>query len=70
MDRRCIRGAGDNSIERVNLANQMAFPEAAYCWIAGHRSNLIAPKTDESGLRAHARGCRCGLATCMATTNH
>ena len=69
MNRRCIRSARDQTIKGINLAHQMTFAKASNRWIAGHRANGIAPKTDQGSARAHARCNRCSLCASMPAAN-
>jgi hypothetical protein len=55
VDRGAIAGAPDQSVERVHLADQMAFAEAAHGRVARHHADLAAREAKKRGRRAHAR---------------
>ena len=65
-------GVGDpahEAVEGVDLADEMAFAEAANGGIAGHFADRGEAVGDQRGLRAHARRGRGGLAAGMAAAD-
>ena len=65
-----VGNAAHQSVERVDLANEVALPQASDRWIAGHRSDGIEPMRDKRRARAHARGCGYGLAAGVSPADH
>jgi hypothetical protein len=65
-----IRRTGHNTIQRINLANQMPLAQTTNRRIAGHHANAIAPQRHKRRAGTHTRGSRCSLTTCMAAANH
>ena len=66
-------GVGDAAhqpVERVDLADQMAFAEAADGRIAGHRADRRGGVGDQRRARAHARRGGGRLAAGMAAADH
>jgi hypothetical protein len=70
LDAAGIRHAAHQSIERVNLTDQMSLAKPTDGGIAGHRSDGRKPVSDERGCGAKASRCGPGLAACMATADH
>ena len=54
VDRGVIRGARDQAVEGVDLADQMALAEPAHGRVARHRADLVAAEADQRHRRAHA----------------
>ena len=70
MDRRSIGGAGDQAVEGIDLAHQMALAEPADRRIAAHRADRAEVEADQRHARAHARGDRRRFAAGMAAADH
>ena len=56
MDRRVIGSAGNDAVKGIHLAHQMTLAQSANRGIAGHCTDCITPKTDQSDAHTHARG--------------
>ena len=52
-----VRGAGDDTIERIHFTHEMTFPQPADRRIAAHRANFSEIETHQRCLCAHARRC-------------
>ena len=62
LDSAPVGDPAHQSIEGVDLADEVTLAEAADRRIARHRSDGVEAMRDEGGSRAQARRCRCGLA--------
>ncbi len=66
LDADCVRNFSHDAAEGVDLANQVAFSNAAHGWIAGHLGDEVDVEGVQRGLQAHAGSRHGGLATGMA----
>jgi hypothetical protein len=64
-----IRSAGDQPVESIDLAHQVALAEAANRGVARHRADRAAREADQGDRRSHARRRSRGLATGMPSAN-
>ena len=64
-----VRGAGDQAVEGVDLADQMALAEPAHRRVARHRADLVAAEADQRDRRAHPRRRRRRLGPGMAAAD-
>jgi hypothetical protein len=70
MDRGTIRGSRHQSVENVELADEMALADPADRRVARHLPGILGPECDKANARAAAgRGSR-SLASGMAGANH
>jgi hypothetical protein len=70
MDRRLVGRARQDSIERIDFADEVSLSKAPYGGIATHRTDLLQIETDECGTCSHPgrrRGC---FDTGMSTTDY
>jgi hypothetical protein len=58
------------TIERIDLTDQMALAQASNGRIAGHRTDGSELMGQKCGSSTHARGCSRRFAPGMAATNH
>ena len=65
-----IDGTSHDSVQRINLAHQMALAKPANGRIAGHLANPVSTHGHKRNAGTHARGCRGCLAAGMSTTNN
>src|SRR5207244_2444670 len=63
-------GQAHQTIESVDLTNQMALTEAADGWIAGHCAHRGEPVGQQRGAGTHPRRCRRRFTAGMAATDH
>src|SRR5207237_8653120 len=70
LDANCVGYLSRDAAERVNLADEMSFGDAANSGIARHLRDEFAAERDHSRAQSHARGGDCGLATCVAGTDN
>ncbi len=69
MDRGGIGGPGDEPVEGIDLAHQMALAEPTNRRVAAHRADHIEIEAHQCDPRTHPRGDRRRLATRMAAAN-
>jgi hypothetical protein len=70
LDTGSIDDATHNAAERVDLADEMSFRNAANGRIAGHLTDEVKVQSNQAGLRAESRRGRRCLAASMAGANH
>ena len=70
VDRGVVRGARDQAVIGVDLADQMALAEPAHRRIARHRADLAAAEADQSDRRAQPRRRGRSLGPGMAAADH
>ncbi len=70
LDAGGVGDAAHQAVERVDLAHEVTFAEAADRRVAGQRADRLAPLRHQRGARAAARGGGGGLAAGMAATDH
>ena len=70
LDAGGIGDAAHQTVQRIDLADQMALAESADRGIAGHGADGRKTMGHQGGARAHARGCGRGLAAGVAASDH
>jgi hypothetical protein len=70
MDCACIRRTAQQTVERIDLAHQMALAQSTDRRVAAHRANRIEIKADKSGVRAHPRRGTSGLNPGVSTAHY
>ena len=72
LDSGAIGDPAHDPVERIDLAHEMAFAEAADRRVAGHGADRVRPMRDQSGPRAHAGrgGGRLGAGVAAADHDH
>ena len=69
VDRGLVRGAGDQAVIRVDLADEMALAEPAHRRVARHRADLVAAEADQGHRGAEPRRRGRGLGAGMAAAD-
>ena len=70
MDAAEVRHSPHQTVQRVNLADEMPLPQAADRGIAGHCADSGEAMGNQGGLGAHARSRRGRLTAGMAAAHH
>ena len=70
MDRPGIGGAGDDPVEGIDLADQVALAQPPDRRIAAHRADCIEIEADQRDVRAHPRADGRGFHPGMAPADH
>ena len=70
MDCRCICSAADNSIQRIDLTDEVSLPQAANSRIAAHCADLGQVKAHQRSACTHARRGTGGLDAGMAAADN
>ena len=70
MNRGAVCRPGDQPVEGIDLADQMALAQAPDCRIAAHRAHGIEIETDQRHPRTHPRSNRSRLTTRMAAADN
>ena len=65
-----VRHPAHQAVERIDLADEMAFSQAADRRIAGHRAYLVSAQRHKRGARARTGGSTCCLAAGVAAADH
>ena len=70
MDRGIVSRAGDDAIQCVDLADEVALAQSADRWVAAHRTDLLRVKRNQGYSQTHPRTHRSRLDTRVSATNH
>jgi hypothetical protein len=66
MDSGRVRRTRDQTVEGIDLTDEMAFAQPADGWITGHRADRSQVEAEQRDLRATSRGRRGGFGPGMA----
>ena len=70
MDRGRIRRARHDTVEGIDLADDMSLAQPADCGVARHRADVMRRKGNECGAGPPTGGGAGGLYPCMSPTNY
>jgi hypothetical protein len=70
LDAAPIGGSAHQTIQGIDLANQMTLAEAADGWIAGHRAHRREPVGQQGRVGARPCGSGRGFTAGVAATDH
>ena len=70
LDTRRINSTRHDPVQRINLADQMPFPQPANGRVARHLANTVGTHGDQHHTPAHAGSSRGGFASCVSSTNN
>ncbi len=69
LDCRLIGDAPHQTIERIDLSNEMTFPQSAHRRVTRHHPKIVPPECHQCNRRTHTPRCMCRLATRVTATN-